>query len=65
MRISKEEEERQSRAQKQVEEGELLVATHTLEVELDDAETAARNKQRRFDACVITCVFIPNSNIPL
>ena len=52
--VFQEEEERKQRAAQQVEEGELLVANYRLEVDVDDAETTTRNKQRRYEAYVIT-----------
>ncbi|XP_013392216.1 uncharacterized protein LOC106160229 isoform X2 [Lingula anatina] len=52
--FEKEEALRYEKMQKQLEEGELLVANHKLEVELDDDNTKRRNKSRHFEASAIT-----------
>lgn len=54
--LFKEEEERKLKAADQIAEGELLVANHQLEVDVGDAETAARNKHRRYETNIITLV---------
>lgn len=49
-----EEQERKARAADQCEEGELLVANHQLEVEIQDSETAIRNKHRLYISRIVT-----------
>ncbi|XP_067948821.1 IQCJ-SCHIP1 readthrough transcript protein-like isoform X2 [Watersipora subatra] len=52
--FEKEEEDRKARAARQVEEGELLVANHKLEIEFEDAETAVKNKEKLYQFHIIT-----------
>ncbi|XP_045200477.2 uncharacterized protein LOC123554413 isoform X2 [Mercenaria mercenaria] len=53
-KFEKEEEEQQEKVKYQMEEGELLVENHQLEVLLDDGRTTRRNAERRYISKVIT-----------
>ncbi|XP_071798391.1 uncharacterized protein [Asterias amurensis] len=52
--FNKEEEWRAARTQRQVEEGELLIENHKLEVEFEENHCVRRNKLQRFTTNVIT-----------